>query len=113
MLKHNPCRYCALAIEYKGEHFPNWDSKCGDCTNLRKHKNYLHMQRKFIEGTLITSLEELLQQEWVMWNHSTKHIEVVKSTQLRSVLQCLESGAFRRAIRKDTEPVAAEREEKQ
>ena len=72
--------------------------------------NYLHTQRKFTEGVPITTLEELLKQEWVMWHHSTKHIEVFKSMQLRIVLKFLERGAFKEAIRK--EPIKAEREEK-
>lgn len=110
MLKQNPCRYCALATEYKGKHTPSWNEKCKDCTNLRKHKNYLHTQRKFAEGTPITTLEELLKQEWVMWYHNTKHIEVFKSMQLRTVLRQLEVGAFKTAIRK--EPIKAESEEK-
>ena len=109
MLKQNPCRYCALAYEYKGKHTPSYNEKCGECTNRRKHLNYLHTQRQFTEGLPITSLEELLNQEWVMWYHSTKHIEVFKSMQLRIVLKFLEIGAFKTAIRK--EPTKAEREE--
>lgn len=109
MLKQNPCRYCALATEYKGKHTPSYNEKCSDCTNRRKHLNYLYTQRQFKEGLPITSLEELLKQEWVMWYHSTKHIEVFKSMPIRAVLKFLERGAFKEAIRK--EPTKAESEE--
>ena len=59
--------------------------------------------RKYVEGEPITDWTELLQQEWVMWYHQTKHIEVIKSMQIRIVLRCLETGAFRKAIRKESE----------
>ena len=38
-----------------------------------------------------------------MWYHQTKHIEVIKHTQLSTVLGWLEIGAFRKAIRKESE----------
>lgn len=67
----------------------------------------MQSQRKFVEGELITSLDELLKQDWVMWYHNTKHIEVIKHTQFATVLHWLEIGAFRKAIRKNVEPVDA------
>ena len=102
-MKQNPCRYCALSDEYEGRYFPSNDIKCVGCKNLKEHKKYLKAHRKFIEGELITELSELLEQEWVMWYHQTKHIEVFKSMQIRSVLRWLEIGAFRKAIRKESE----------
>lgn len=101
-MKKNPCRYCALSLEYKGRHTAG-NSKCVECENIKKHREYLQTQRKFIEGEPITSLDELLQQEWVMWYHTTRHIEVIKHTQLTTVLKWLERGAFRKAIRKESE----------
>lgn len=102
-MKVNPCRYCALSICLNGKHYPRFNDKCGECENLKKHKEYLLGQRKFVEGEQITSLDELLHQEWVMWYHNTKHIEVFKHMQLCSVLTFLERGAFRKAIRKESE----------
>mgnify|MGYP003255080412 FL=1 len=67
---------------------------------------YLKKNRKFEEGEPITSLEELLKQEWVMWYHNTKHIEVIKHTQLSTVLEWLDNGAFHKAIRKESEKEA-------
>lgn len=100
-MKQNPCRYCALSDEYDGRHTPSDDIKCVGCKNLKKHKEYLKAHRKFVEGEPITDLTELLQQEWVMWYHHTKNIEVFKSMQIRIVLRWLEMGAFRKAIRKE------------
>lgn len=100
-MKQNPCRYCALSTHYRGKTFPAFREECYKCENLKKHREYLQSQRKFIEGEPITGLDELLQQEWVMWYHQTKHIEVFKNMQLRSVLLFLERGAFHRAIRKE------------
>lgn len=100
-MKQNPCRYCALSDEYEGRYFPSNDIKCVGCKNLKEHKKYLKAHRKFIEGEPITDLNELLQQEWVMWYHQTKHIEVFKSMPLRLILRWLEIGAFRKAIRRE------------
>ena len=74
-----------------------------ECENHINHMEYLKEQRKFFEGEPITDLTELLQQEWVMWYHQTKHIEVFKSMQIRIVLRWLEMGAFRKAIKKESE----------
>lgn len=106
-MKQNPCRYCALSWEHQGKHSPSYEKQCAECENLKSHKDYLQSQRKFIEGEPITSLDELLQQKWVMWYHNTKHIEVIKHTQLSMVLCWLERGALRKAIRKNVEPVDA------
>lgn len=102
-MKQNPCRYCALSTEVYGKYYSSHLEQCRDCENLKKHKEYLKAHRKFVEGETITDLNELLQQEWVMWYHQTKHIEVFKSIQIRIVLRWLEMGAFRKAIRKESE----------
>ena len=102
-MKQNPCRYCALAVVHNGRHYPKWSAECMDCKNLTEHKKYLKSHRKFIDGELITDLPELLEQEWVMWYHRPKHIEVIKHTQLNTVLGWLEIGAFRKEIRKESD----------
>ena len=100
-MKVNPCRYCALSAEYNGRHYPYGGEKCAKCENLVEHRKHLLSKRQFSEGDTITSLEELLQQEWVMWNHSTRHIKVIRNMQLNTVLMFLERGAFRKAVRKE------------
>lgn len=102
-MKQNPCRYCALSFNHSGRHSPSWRDECANCENHKKHKAYLESQRKFSEGEPITALAELLEQEWVMWYHHTRHIEVIKHTQLRTVLKWLEIGAFHKAIKKESE----------
>ena len=100
-MKTNPCRYCALSYNHNGKHSPSYENQCAKCTNRQKHNKYLQSHRKFESGEVITSLDELLQQEWVMWYGYTKHIEVYKHSQLSSVLLWLEIGAFHKAIRKE------------
>ena len=102
-MKQNPCRYCALAVEHNGRHYPKWNNECVKCRNHIKHEEYLRAHRKFVEGDPITDISELLKQEWVMWYHQTKHIEVFKHMQICTVLKWLEIGAFRKAIRKESE----------
>lgn len=99
-MKQNPCRYCALSSEYKGKRHHGYSPECVGCENRRQHKEYLKSQRQFVEGEVITSMDELLKQEWVMWYHNTKHIEVFKHMQLWIVLKWIEMGAFHKAIRK-------------
>lgn len=102
-MKQNPCRYCPLSEKIRGKHFPSYKPECKDCENIKAHREYLKNQRKYVEGEPITSLTELLEQEWVMWYHSTKHIETFKSMPLRTVLIFLGNGAFCKAIRKERE----------
>lgn len=102
-MKQNPCRYCVLASEYKGIHRQGYSFECGHCENIKKHKEYLKSQRKFEIGEPIKTIDELLEQEWVMWGNRTTHIEVIKSLQLRMVLKSLENNWFLRAIRKNME----------
>ena len=102
-MKTNPCRYYALSMEYKGRHYPGSDNQCCSCKNRFDHMEYLLEKRKFIEGDYITCLEDLLQQEWVMWCHKATHIKVIRNMQLNTVMMFLERGALRKAIRKESE----------
>ena len=99
-MKQNPCRYCSSAYEYKGKHYPSFSNSCGECTYITEHKKYLQSKRMFEEGEQITTLDELLKQTWVMWYHSTRHIEVIKNNKINTVLKWLEVGAIRKAIRR-------------
>lgn len=104
-MRQNPCRYCSSSVDIKGKHFASFSEKCWECDYKKQHMEYLKKNRKFEEGEPITSLEELMKQEWVMWYHNTKHIEVIKHTQLLTVLRWLEDGAFHKAIRKESEDI--------
>lgn len=99
-MKQNPCRYCRLSIEYNGKHYQGFNPECYNCENLKKHKEYLISKRKFIAGDPITDIQELLKQEWVIFNEKAKHIEVIKHNQLSVVLGWIEHKMLRYAIRK-------------
>lgn len=104
-MKQNPCRYCALAGEYKGRRFPSYSPECRECENIKKHREYLKIQRKYEPGERINRLDVLLKQELVYCGYSDNpmHIEAVKSWQLRIVLKILKDGKFYKAVRKERE----------
>ena len=100
MVKQNPCRYCSSANEFKGRHEPGRMECYSKCEYRKQHLAYLETRRKFTEGEPINTLEELLSQEWVMWSHQTRHIEMIRSLPIRTVENLLRNGALRRAIRR-------------
>ena len=99
----NPCQYCVAAVVYKGKHLPNYTVECHQCEHNKAHNAYLESKRMFTAGEPITTMEELLQQEWVIWHGATKHIEMFRSMTVRTVEMFLKNGAFRKAIRKESE----------
>ena len=99
-MKSNPCRRCEKAFVWKNRHTHGWECHF-DCEKYKKHQEYLESQRKYEEGEPITSLDELINQEWVMWFHTIRHVEVIKHTQLSTVLNWLDIGAFRKAVKKE------------
>lgn len=101
-MSKNPCRNCKSALNYKGRHLPGWDCQ-RDCEKRKKHEEYLKSKRVFTQGEPIRTLDELLNQEYVMWGRSPRHIEMIKSLQLRTVLNFLENGWFFNAVKKESE----------
>jgi len=77
--------------------------ECSSCEWRKEHKQYLQSKRQFIPGEPITDLNTLSEQEWVLWYGCTKHIEVIKSMTLRTVLMFLKKGAFCKAIKREKE----------
>lgn len=104
-MRQNPCRYCALSWEYKGKHYPSYESPCAECENIKRHRDYLKSKRKFEIGQVILNFDELMKQEYVFVGmvDIPKHIEVVKSWQVRSVLGILKNKHFHKAIKKESE----------
>lgn len=104
-MKSNPCIKCDKAFVYKNRHIPqsfgDFAKDCAECDKRKAHAQYLESQRKYYAGNPITTLEELLNQKWVMWGKSIRHIEVIKCLQLSTILKLLSCGAFREAIRKE------------
>lgn len=99
----NPCRYCVASIEYKGRHSPSFVVECQQCKNRKEYNEYLNSKRMFIPGEPITTLEDLLKEDWVIWHGHTKHIEMFRSWPIRTVEMFLRQGAFTKAIRKGEE----------
>lgn len=99
-MRVNPCRYCVLHNydEPTKSYKPGYKKECLVCENLKLHKEYLNSQRKFEAGELITSIDDLLKETWVIWHNSTKHIEIFKSMPLRVVKTYLDNKKFRKAI---------------
>lgn len=100
-LSHNPCRYCVASFEYKGRHSPSFTVECQQCKNRKEYNEYLNSKRMFVPGEPITSLEDLLKEDWVIWYGHTKHIEMFRSMSVRTVERFVENHAFRKAIRKE------------
>ena len=54
----------------------------------------------FGKGDRITTLDELKEQEWVIWHEQTKHIKVIMNFPFVMVITQLNSGNFYKAIKK-------------
>lgn len=93
-VQRNPCRYCANSYydERTKHRVPALKPECSSCEWRKEHKQYLQSKRQFIPGEPITDLNTLSEQEWVLWYGHTKHIEVIKSMTLRTVLMLLKKG---------------------
>lgn len=104
-MKSNPCRRCDKAFVWNNRHMPHtygeYAEECRNCENRKAHSEYLESQRKYEKGEPITSLDELLKQEWVMWGDGIKHISVIKNLQLNTVIRFIELGYFRKAVKKE------------
>lgn len=103
-MQQNPCRYCTSSSKYRNRNGPSlWKKECSECENRRMHEEYLKSKRKFEAGDRISSIEELLENEWLMLGGYPKHIEVFKSMPLRTVLMFLNGIGIYKAIRKESE----------
>ena len=58
---------------------------------------------KYKRGEVITDIKTLLEQKVIIWDDTTKNIEMLKSLPLRVVLSCLEHKCFYYAIPKNKE----------
>lgn len=97
---NNPCRKCEFCFIYKNRHYPN-NSACLCCDKRKKYEKYKLDRRMFVEGDVINTIDELLEQEWVMWHGITKHIEVIKHLPLSNIIGLIEGGYLRKAVRKE------------
>ena len=99
----NPCRKCAFAYERDGGKQKSYSYACGKCEAIKKHEAYLESKRKYTIGEPITSFDELLSQEFVMFHGKPKHIGFIKSMQLRTVENSINRGGFHKAIKIERE----------
>ena len=104
---NNPCTHCLSAEHFKigktqkrSFHYCNEISVCG---KYLRHKEYLLSKRKYRQGEPITSLDELLQQQFVYVFRSIRHIEVVKHLQLATILSAINRKGIYKAIKKSEE----------
>ena len=67
---------------------------------IEQHEQELEKRRKYRQGDAITSLDELLQQEFVYLPWGIRHIGCVKSLQLRFILDLIENKRIWKAIKK-------------
>lgn len=93
------CRACRE--KHSAEFAKSTFGRCNDCRPMQKYQTQLASRRKFAQGETITTLDELLQQEWVVAHGRGKHIKAIKNMQLEIVLHWIEHGYFHKAIRKE------------
>ena len=94
------CPICKTERTYKGV--------CYNCQITRKleyqdHLEKLEKKRKYRQGEVITTIDELIKCEFVYWNGKIYHRAFVQSWQLSWVLRILNRNGFKYAIRKESE----------
>lgn len=110
---NNPCKKCGQAKSFaigktgKQKHY-FCRSETGICEKFKeyavKHEQLLDSKRKFQKSSeFIQSIDELLGQEWVWMFGKPKHIEVVKSLPLRTILSFIERKQLNKVINKKVE----------
>ena len=101
VVKSNPCRYCSSAChdEEKHVHIPSFDPSCTECNYRKLYEEHLRKKRKYIEGKIVKSLEELLEQKVVFLNGIQKTIHQVKEVKLNTIEKNIKNGAYKRAVR--------------
>ena len=93
---------CAKCRNYNTEEFILCTFvRCAECGRMEKYKASLAKKRLFDEGATIQTLNELLEQECVLVHGRGKHIKAILNMQLGGVLRWLETGFFKKAVRKE------------
>lgn len=100
----NPCRKCNDSYVYKNRHYPSCvKDTCAKCRKRIEHEKYLKSNRKYEVGDYISTFDELLKQEWIMFFGKPKHISVILNMQAKTVLNFVNNKQFRYAIKKECE----------
>ena len=97
----NPCHLCAAAhVSAGGRYTPGRAQVCSYCTERKAFENYLESKRKYQEGAVITTLDELLKEEWIYWHGRARHHTVIRNQSLTFILLQLNRGEYHQAIKK-------------
>lgn len=96
----NKCRNCDFSMKCEDVHSLSLEEIYGRCILFKKNKEVLR-SCLFTEGEQITTIEELLKQEWIWLYNVIRNIKEIKHMKLHVVLTFLECEAFRKAIRKE------------
>lgn len=94
------CPICKTKVAHKGV--------CYNCQLTRKdeyqdHLKKLEKKRKYRQGEVIPTIDELINCEFVYWNDKIYHRAFIQSLQLSWVLRILNRKGFKYAIRKESE----------
>lgn len=73
-----------------------------DAEKLKTHFEKLEKKRKYKKGERITSLDELVKQEFVYWNDKITHHGWFKSWQLRMTEDAIKRGIIYKAIKNES-----------
>ncbi len=68
---------------------------------IKKHREELDKRRMFTQGEPITTLDELLNETWVIVYGRTWHTKAILNLQTKIVLSDLEKGYIYKAIKKE------------
>lgn len=80
--------------------------KClSDTEKLQEYYNKLEKKRRYRKGDRITSIDELLSQEFVYWNNKITHKGWFGSWQLRMTANAIKNGSIYKAIKKESEEI--------
>ena len=66
------------------------------------HITKLEKKRKYRQGDVITTIDELINCEFVYWNDKIYHRAFIQSLQLILILRILNNKGFKYAIRKES-----------
>jgi hypothetical protein len=94
------CPICKTERAYKGV--------CYNCQTTRKleyqdHLEKLEKKRKYRQGEVIPTIDELINCEFIYWNDKIYHRAFIQSLQLSLILRILNRKGFKYAIRKEIE----------
>lgn len=103
-----PCTRCIHAyhscLRGKERWERGWHEECKTCKDFKRYEKELESRRKYTSGRTITDINDLIhvleRDTYVYWRLKILHRGWVESWQLHSILQSLNAGVFKIAIKK-------------